>query len=98
MKTKYGILALVIGLAGAAQQAEAKVYYEQRSYSNTVACYTKTYVPATVAINTRGRLARSTKNYWVETPSTYSRIREPAVFFTTTRVVEPDHYTLTPGC
>ena len=93
---KYGILAVVVGMAGLAQQAEAKTYIEYRSVSSTVATYCKTYVPATVAVNTRGRLARGPKAYWVESPTTFTRVREPAVFFTTTRLVEPDHYTLTP--
>lgn len=79
-----------------ASPGEARVTKIERTIPRTVATFCKNYIPATVLVNTRGKFVRAQRNYWVETEATYTRMREPALFFTTERVVEPDHVTLTP--
>ena len=93
---RMAVYAGMFALLCSASPGEAKVTKIERSMPRTVATFCKTYIPATVLVNTRGRPVRGAKNYWVETETTYTRMRDPALFFTTEKVVEQDHFTLTP--
>lgn len=58
------------------------------------ACYDKVYVPATVQINTRGRLVSPERFSWEQGELQWQRVRHPAVYIQTRKVIEQDHYTL----
>jgi len=63
-------------------------------------CYTKIYVPARYAVNTRGKLIlRSTTQFEIEPGSDMNRwnhVRNPAIYLETRKLIEPDHFTLHP--
>jgi hypothetical protein len=83
----------------ASSPAQAEVRYVKRSVSPYVACYDRVYVPATVKVNTRGRLVRRSSTSWVTSDTRWDLMRAPAVYIQTSRTVEADHYTLVArGC
>ena len=87
-----GVLALTVGAA------EAKVYKEWASPNNRT-CYKVEYIQATYLVNTRGKLVRPSSKSWegeiVDGGMIY-KVRHPAVYKTTRKLIEEDHYTLTP--
>jgi len=79
--------------------AHAGTYVVEQSQSRYIACYKRVYVPAKVEVNTRGVLVRSASKAWEVGGDTWAYVRNPPVYIETTRVVEPDHYTLvSDGC
>lgn len=88
--------ALASSLAIAPETAQARTYLED-GVSSTRTCYRVTYRPAVVRVNTRGQLVRPQTHGWVGVladGASYDRVRTPAVFIETRRVLEPDHYSL----
>lgn len=86
----------VIGTVGAAQ---AETYVVKQARSQYIACYTKVYVPATYVVNSRGKLVQRASKGWVISGDRWDKMRYPAVYIETSRMVEPDHYKLVPtGC
>jgi hypothetical protein len=78
----------------AATAAHAGTYIIEQSQSRYIACYKKVYVPAKLLVNTRGVLVRQESKVWEAGGDTWAYVRNPPVYIETTRVVEPDHYTL----
>ncbi len=94
-KAILGALALAsVGFAPTAATAETYVVRER--VNRVLACYNRVYVEARVLVNTRGRLVRQQADSWEVTGDRWLRVREPATFIQTRRVIEPDHYTLVP--
>ncbi len=86
-----GLAAIGIASCGAAQ---ADTYLVRETVSRYVACYDKVYVPATVEVNTRGKLVRAESRGWETSPDRWDYVRSPAVYIQSRRTVSPDHYTL----
>ncbi len=57
MKCLIAIGVAALGLVGVSA-AQADTYLVKESQTRYLACYNKVYVPATVEVNTRGRLVR----------------------------------------
>lgn len=94
---------LLIGLATlgvcATTQAFAGTYIVEESRSRYITCYNKVYVPAKVMVNTRGVRVRAQGTAWEVSGDRWNYVRNPAVYISTRRTVEPDHYTLeASGC
>ncbi|MEE2951190.1 MAG: hypothetical protein VYD57_08010 [Pseudomonadota bacterium] len=79
--------------------AEAK-YYKKHVDERSAKCYVVEYIPSTYKYNTKGKLVTGESTTWsgeiVDGGKVYHR-RNPAVYMTTKKLVEQDHYTLT-GC
>lgn len=88
----------LMGLAAlgmfAAGSANAEKYLVKESASHYIACYDRVYVPATVAVNTRGKLVRHGGTAWEVGGDHWDYVRVLPVYIETRHVVEPDHYTL----
>ena len=69
-------------------------YVTEQSQSRYIACYKRVYVPAKIAVNTRGILVRAPSKAWEVGGDTWAYVRNPPVYIETTRVIDPDHYTL----
>lgn len=65
--------------------------------SNVIARYCKQTVPARILINHAGIPVRSASTTWSVVGSEWDRVRIPAVFIQTRRVVSPQFDTLVPG-
>lgn len=92
-----GLMATAVGaciLAGA--PAHAGRYLVSESIGHVLACYDKVYVPATVEYNTRGILVQHPSVDWDVGGDRWLRVRHPAVYIETRRVLEADHYKLVP--
>jgi hypothetical protein len=94
---------LIIGIAAVgalwAGTANAGTYITERAESRYIACYNRVYVPAKVLVNTRGKLVKRYSQGWETAGDSWNYVRYPATFIQTSRVVEPDHYTLVgTGC
>ena len=82
-----------VGMIGASA-ANAEKYVVRESVSRYIACYDRVYVPAAVAVNTRGKLVRSEGRGWEIGGDRWDYVRSPAVYIETRRLIEADHYTL----
>ena len=95
MKVKIwlGVLALASMAAGS---ADARHYKVETSVSRFIGCYTRVYVPAVVAVNTRGRLVRPGGRHWSidVADDNWDLLRDAPVYMQSVKVVDPDHYTL----
>lgn len=76
--------------------ASAEIYLVRQPQPCYVACYVREYVPAKVLVNTRGRLVAKETTVWEISGDRWNRVRSPAVYMETRRVVAPDHYKLVP--
>lgn len=95
------VLLTLIAAAGAvsfAGTADAK-WYKKEVDERGAKCYLVEYVPSTYKYNTRGKLVQHGGTSWegdiVDGNKIYHR-RNPAVYITTKKLVEQDHYTLVP--
>lgn len=88
------VIAAAALLAVGAGAASAEVYTVREAQSRFVACYERVYVPATIEVNTRGELVREQSEGWETAGNHWNRVRNPAVYIQTRRVIESDHYTL----
>ncbi len=93
MKCLIAIGVAALGLAGVSA-AQADTYLVKESQTRYLACYNKVYVPATVEVNTRGRLVRGEGRGWEIGGDRWDYVRSPAVYIEHRHVVSPDHYTL----
>jgi hypothetical protein len=92
----FGLAAL--GMLGCGA-ASAETYVVKQSVSRYLTCYDRVYVPATVAVNTRGKKVRGEARGWEIAGDRWDYVRSPAVYIQTRRIVEQDHYTLVArGC
>ena len=96
---------LLIGLTTVATvvafsvSADAKMYTKYVTENNEKS-YCVQYVPSTYVYNTRGKRVAGESQSWVGTIAdgeTIVKRRNPAVYKTTRRLVEQDHYTLVDG-
>jgi hypothetical protein len=98
MKGKLALLGMAFAIALPAQAFSAtKTFTVVPQRDN---CYAVEYIPRTVQENTRGRLMRGESTAWVGGVSDGSVIRHqrnPALYQTTTRIVEEEHYTMRPA-
>lgn len=95
MRYVLGAAALIAGVClSSAAFAETVIVKEARS--PVLACYQQVYVPATVLYNSRGVLVKRESVSWVVTGDRWEKVRAPAVYFETSRTLEPDHYKLVP--
>jgi len=79
--------------------AEAK-YYKKHVDERSAKCYVVEYIPSTYKYNTKGKLVTGESTTWsgeIEDGGKVYHRRNPAVYMTTKKLVEQDHYTLT-GC
>ncbi len=88
------VASVVLGALGAVTSAHAETYVVKQPRSQYIACYTKVYVPATYVVNTRGKLVQKESKAWVVSGDRWDKMRSPAVYIETSRMVEPDHYKL----
>jgi len=92
-----GLVASAIGACVlASAPAHAGRYLVSEAQNNVLACYDKVYVPATVEYNTRGILVQNTSVDWEIGGDRWLKVRHPAVYIETRRIVESDHYKLVP--
>lgn len=90
---------VIIGTLFAAGAASAETYLVSQPQSRYIACYNKEYVPAKVLVNTRGKLVAKESVAWEVSSAAWNKVRSPAVYIETRKVVEPDHYKLVAvGC
>lgn len=90
---------VIVGTVFAAGAASAETYLVSQSQSRYIACYNKEYVPAKVLVNTRGKLVAKESVVWEVSSASWNKVRNPAVYIETRKVVEPDHYKLVSvGC
>ncbi len=85
---------VICGVVFAASAASAETYLVSQPQSRYIACYSKEYVPAKVLVNTRGKLVQKESKAWEVSADQWNKVRSPAVYIETRRVVEPDHYKL----
>lgn len=71
--------------------------FPRYAYEPEVSCYDKVYVPAIVKINTRGRLVSPESFAWEQGDTQWRRVRHPAVYVQTRKIIEADHFTLVPA-
>jgi hypothetical protein len=95
MRYILGMTAMLAGLC-VSSAAFAEKYVVKETRGTVMACYQQVYVPATVQYNTRGILAKRESVGWVVTGDRWEKVRSPAVYFETSKTVEPDHYKLVP--
>ncbi|MBV5263445.1 hypothetical protein [Pinisolibacter aquiterrae] len=95
MRYILGMTAMLAGLC-VSSAAFAEKYVVKEARGTVMACYQQVYVPATVQYNTRGILAKRESVGWVVTGDRWEKVRSPAVYFETSKTVEPDHYKLVP--
>ena len=95
------VLLTLIAAAGAvsfAGTADAK-WYKKEVDERGAKCYLVEYIPSTYKYNTRGKLVQHGGTSWegdiVGGNKIYHR-RNPAVYITTKKLVEQDHYILGP--
>lgn len=88
------IASAILAVFGATGAAHAETYAVRQGVSQYIACYKKEYVPATYAVNTRGKLVQKESAGWVVSGDRWDRMRTPAVYIETRRLVEADHYKL----
>lgn len=87
-----------VAVAVMASSAEAA----KRTYKvtpNRDDCYAVEYVPRTVEENTKGKLIRGESREWTGVVADGKTIRyqtNPSVYEKTVRIVEEEHYSLTP--
>ncbi len=86
----------IVGTALMVGSASAETYLVSQPQSRYVGCYVKEYVPAKVLVNTRGRLVAKEATYWEVSGDRWNRVRSPAVYLETRRIIEADHYKLVP--
>ncbi len=91
---KFLIAATSLGVLAMTGAAHAETYAVKQAHSQYIACYKKEYVPATYVVNTRGKLVQKKSVGWVVSGDRWDRMRSPAVYIETRRMVEPDHYKL----
>ncbi|NMG42040.1 hypothetical protein GRZ55_22730 [Chelativorans sp. ZYF759] len=95
MKGKLALIGLVFAMAMPAQTfAATKTYTVTPNRDN---CYAVEYIPRTVQENTRGQLVRGESTAWVGNVTDGNLVRHqrnPALYKTTTRIVEEEHYTM----
>ncbi len=77
--------------------ASAGTYYVEESQSRYIACYNRVYVPAKILVNTRGKMVRPYSQSWDVQGDSWNYVRNVPVYIQTSRVAEPDHYTLVPA-
>lgn len=108
MTVRYSALCGVVacfGLAPLVGGAQARTDIRHEVVDRREACFQQVYVPAKVQYNSRGTLVRRERRDWERSPGTqdehgveinaiYSRVRRPAIYIETRRVLEPDHYVL----
>ena len=97
-KVLLSISAIAAVLAFSAT-AEAKKYKRHIAENNEKA-YCVEYVPSTYIYNTRGKKVVGESRTWVGDfvdGATIVKRRNPAVYKTTRKLVEQDHYTLVEG-
>ncbi len=84
--------ALLLSSAASAKEYTIEVTPDHRK------CYQVEYVPATVLVNTKGKLVEGPKKVWEGDVREHGAIvvkrKVPAVYKSTRRVIEEDHYTL----
>lgn len=95
MRYVLGAAAVIAGLCMSSTAFAAK-YLVSETRSPVLACYQQVYVPATVQYNTRGVLVKRASTGWVVTGDRWEKVRSPAVYFETSKTIEPDHYKLVP--
>jgi len=91
------LMTLAAGLTTWCGAANAGTYIVEESQSHYIACYDRVYVPAKIAVNTRGKLVRPYSQSWEVSGDSWNYVRNVPVYIQTRRVVEPDHYTLVSG-
>jgi hypothetical protein len=91
---KLFIASATLGVLVATGAAHAETYAVKQANSQYIACYKKEYVPATYVVNTRGKLVQKKSVGWVISGDRWDRMRYPAVYIETRRMVESDHYKL----
>lgn len=95
----------VAGLIGGIGSAQARTEIRREPVDRREACFQQIYVPAKVQYNSRGTLLRRERRDWEVRPGTadgpgaeaatiYARIRRPAIYIETRRVIEKDHFML----
>ncbi|MEF2552864.1 hypothetical protein VQ042_16095 [Aurantimonas sp. A2-1-M11] len=97
-KVLFSISAVAAVLAFSVK-ADDKTYKRHISESNEKA-YCVEYVPSTYLYNTRGKKVVGESRSWVgefADGATIVKRRNPAVYKTTRKLVEQDHYTLVEG-
>ena len=96
---KILLTTIALGTIFTAGAASAETYLVSQPQSRYIACYSKEYVPAKVLVNTRGILVAKESKAWEVTGDSWNKVRNPAVYIETRRVVEADHYKLVAvGC
>jgi hypothetical protein len=88
------LLGSALCIGAGSSEANATTYIETRTQSRYIACYDRVYVPARVAVNTRGRQVRAPGTAWEIGETRWDHVRTLGVYIQTERVVEHDHYTL----
>jgi hypothetical protein len=91
---KFLIAAAALGSFAMVGSAHAETYAVKQANSQYIACYKKEYVPATYVVNTRGKLVQKPSTGWVISGDRWDRMRYPAVYIETRKMVEADHYKL----
>lgn len=93
-KVIFGTCLLALSVA----TAEAKTYTIEVTPDNDK-CYVVHYIPATYLVDTRGILVSGESREWVGDIEDGNKIyhrRVPATYIESRRLLEADHYSLTP--
>ena len=92
---RRSILALPMAMAAlfCVAPASARDYLVSESQPTVLGCYRQEYVPATIHVNTRGKKLHPERVVWRHDGDVIRRVRLPAVYLQTRRVVERDHFT-----
>src|SRR5688572_19385687 len=81
---KFVLLSLaasaVAAFASVSTPVEARTFIVTETRSPLLACYNREYVPATVRVNTRGRLVRRESRGWEITGDRWNHVRYPATY------------------
>lgn len=87
------VLGVTVAFGGFTTDAEAKVT-QKWEFTNKDVCYKKKLIPATVEINTKGKLKHAAGRKWIEKGGKVIDKHSDAVYFTTKTVIEEQHVTL----
>lgn len=96
-KAPLAFAVAVVISAASSFSAQARIVQEEYQPQNDT-CYTVNYRQQIDAVNTRGRLARREYHELEFNPArgVARSVYTPPVFIETRRVVEPEHYSLSP--
>ncbi|MER0237289.1 hypothetical protein [Fulvimarina sp. MAC8] len=90
---KMSSFAAAVSFSAIAEAKTYKKHVDERSSK----CYLVEYIPSTYKYNTRGKLVSSESTSWtgdIADGAIVKHTRNPAVYMTTSKRIEQDHYTM----